>query len=68
MACKCLTEVDAALREHGSTRLDPAIFVDGSQTRARVATCIPFFVKKKRGEKAKSVIADYCPFCGVKYG
>lgn len=66
--CDCIDLTDAEFaRRENPTRIDAGIFLDGRPVRAVVATCIPFWVTKKRGQKPSRLIATYCPFCGEMY-
>jgi hypothetical protein len=54
---KCFKETNAALAEHNTKLvqniLNPNHLVIATDT-----------IEKKRGQRAKVVIASYCPFCG----
>jgi hypothetical protein len=63
MACDCIDRVDAALKER-NRRIDIALYLDARPPRAIVPMLV---IEKKRGERPGHIVADFCPFCGVKY-
>lgn len=67
--CDCIETTDRWFKEHDNpTVIDAAISLrDEGGIRAKVATCIPWWVEKKRGRRATSLVATYCPLCGEKY-
>lgn len=56
---RCLTQVDTELAKH-NTCLEQNLF---NQNHVLLATHV---LEKKRGARAKIMLASYCPFCGKK--
>lgn len=75
MACECFARINKQLAERGATRLvNHMTFTEekGDQPsrldmldRAQIA--VELCADKKRGEKPLTLIATFCPFCGVRY-
>ena len=59
--CTCVEAFD---RTSDGVKLDALICLSGGPHRALIATVK---VKGSR-KKAPLVVANYCPFCGIKYG
>lgn len=66
-ACTCITELDRLLAPKGAQVVSTIPWRPGTVRNAIVATMKRPDAKTKRGQKVPTVIADYCPFCGVKY-
>jgi hypothetical protein len=62
--CGCIEAANKALEPHG-TQLNVMYSFSGGQTAAIVAS--EKLPNARRGTKPKTVIATFCPFCGVKY-
>lgn len=62
--CKCIEEIDAALKPAGQC-------VDATMFKLRKAAIMLIRTDKWRHEnrrgKPSRMIASYCPFCGEKY-
>ncbi len=70
--CECIKTVDATLAADGNwVEVNTVLPGFGGET---VARAIISTVKRpggrtdgKRGKKLPTVVADFCPFCGVRY-
>ena len=68
MACDCITEMDAKLREHNTQIQTQLTFA-----RYDVSNAIytPYIGTEKIDRKVRKapflVVPSYCPFCGKKY-
>jgi len=64
--CECLEKVDAQLAQY-NTRVGTALSLseDMSQMWVDIVISSEKVEKKKRG-RARTIVAAYCPFCGVK--
>lgn len=66
MTCSCIETVNKDLRDHHNTELVWVMaFNPGGPIRCVVDSQVHV---KKRGAKPITVAANFCPFCGVKYG
>ena len=61
--CNCIELADRELAGR-HTRLVCSLALRDSTVRAVVATEV---TEAKRGRRAMTVVATYCPFCGKKY-
>lgn len=61
--CDCITEVDHKLAEK-NTQIAKALVFGSSEVRLMIATEVR---EKKRGARAATLFATYCPFCGNAY-
>lgn len=65
-ACNCCEDVDKRLASHG-LKLDSRIGLDfDSKSMATVAPLVAVVSVKTGKLKDKTVVCNYCPFCGVK--
>lgn len=70
MGCKCIYRFNEKLEKMGSnTRIDvPLLFNPStgldSQPRCKIVVCK---ADSKKRERARTVLASYCPICGKKY-
>lgn len=60
--CDCIGKVNAALEEY-NTQLDLAFNTAG---KVAVTVATVRINTLRDGKKAKTVIAAFCPFCGIK--
>jgi hypothetical protein len=67
MACQCIEMTNAAL-EPDNLILDTATWfsreTSAYRTTVRIRTDL---LGKKRGQRASTMIPEFCPFCGVRY-
>lgn len=66
MTCECITTVDAMLAER-NTRIALPIMLGADQT-ARPMIVTEQIETGRGKQKAVSMFATFCPFCGVKIG
>jgi len=66
MTCDCITTVDAKLAER-NTRITLPIMLGADQT-ARPMIVTEQIETGRGKQKAVSMFATFCPFCGVKIG
>jgi len=65
--CDCIAQVNKQLKPR-STEVEVTLVLKPTPSvRAKIATFIPLFAPRKRGQKPVSLTATYCPFCGKKY-
>jgi hypothetical protein len=65
--CDCIALTDAAIAEH-NTEMGVDFQID--RQTGRVTTSIALvtrLIEKKRGARPISILATFCPFCGVRY-
>jgi hypothetical protein len=72
-ACDCIARINEQLAERGATQISQGIaFYTNSEGLKGAdmagASVVTFLTsEKKRGEKALSACASFCPFCGKEY-
>lgn len=64
-SCNCITLTDEALAKTNEQLRTIHSLTGGWPERLYVETTP---LAKKRGQKDRKILADYCPFCGVRYG
>lgn len=62
--CNCITKVNKLLEERNTVLDSTLILKRGATSRVAVRTSIR---TPKRGARPCTMIASFCPFCGVKY-
>jgi hypothetical protein len=67
--CDCIGQLNAALLKQGSnTLIGDAVLFDmkngGTRTVVEIAT---YKRDPKKREKARSMVPEFCPFCGTRY-
>lgn len=65
MNCDCIERADAALKPF-DTEIDVAFVGLQMETSLKVPTRWRDGVKPKRGEKPRSILITFCPFCGAQ--
>jgi len=66
--CDCVKKTNEVL-ESRNLQIEEAILVGDNSLDTRIPIHTEFVneSKKKRGQKAISIMANYCPFCGEKF-
>jgi hypothetical protein len=66
--CECVKKTNEVL-ESKNLQIEEAILVGENSLETRIPIHTEFVSesKKKRGQKAISIMANYCPFCGEKF-
>lgn len=65
--CDCIELTNKALVEHNERLVTAYLFnreTGGRRTVVRISTDL---IEKKRGQRPRFMIPQFCPFCGAKY-
>lgn len=60
--CDCIETTDGFLAEHGTSLVTNLL-----SKPLRVVVATYYSGPKKRGARASTMLASYCPFCGERY-